>query len=66
MKSDNAQVLLLGTIPEKPQEPVLWINRNRYGDAIYTALGHLEDWENESFRNIIINSVEYLLDQKFK
>ena len=62
MKSDNAQVLLVGTIPEKPPEPVLWINRNRYGDAIYTSLGHLEDWENESFQHIIINSVEYLLD----
>jgi nicotinamidase-related amidase/type 1 glutamine amidotransferase len=62
MKSDNAQVLLLGTIPEKPPEPVLWINRNRYGNVIYTSLGHVEDWENENFQHIISNSVEYLLD----
>jgi hypothetical protein len=66
MKSDNVQVLLVGTIPEKPPEPVLWINRNRYGDAIYTSLGHLEDLGNESFQHIIINSVEYLLDSIIK
>jgi hypothetical protein len=62
LKSDRVQVLLIGSIPDKPPEPVLWMNRNRYGEAIYTSLGHFEDWENENFRQIILNAVDYLLD----
>jgi hypothetical protein len=62
LKSRQAQVLLTGSIPDKPPEPVLWINRNRYGTAIYTSLGHFKDWENENFRHIIFNAVDYLLD----
>ena len=64
LRSDHAQVLLLGTIPDVPSEPVFWINQNQYGKAIYTSLGHWDDWKNESFKNIIHNSVDYLLNQK--
>jgi len=63
LRSDNAQVLISGTIPDHPSEPVLWINRNQYGKAIYTSLGHWDDWEIESFRNMIFNSIDYLLEQ---
>jgi nicotinamidase-related amidase len=62
LRSETAQVLLTGSIPGEPSEPVLWINRNKYGMAIYTALGHPDDWEIESFKNIMINSVDYLLN----
>jgi len=57
-------VLSLGTIPDHPSEPLLWINQNQYGEAIYTSLGHWDDWKMESFRNIILNSIDYLLKQK--
>jgi nicotinamidase-related amidase len=61
LRSERAQVLLTGSIPGQPPEPVLWTNRNQYGVAIYTVLGHPDDWENESFHNIMLNAVDYLI-----
>ncbi|KPL13342.1 MAG: hypothetical protein AMS26_14800 [Bacteroides sp. SM23_62] len=66
LRSERAQVLLTGNIPGQPSEPVCWLNRNKYGMAIYTSLGHWDDWEIESFQNIMINSVDYLLEIKSK
>ncbi|MCK4853865.1 MAG: isochorismatase family protein [Bacteroidales bacterium] len=63
LRSGNAQVLLVGTIPGQPSEPVFWVNKNKYGNVIYTALGHWDDWKIESFKNIMINSVDYFLDE---
>ena len=64
LRSDNAQVILTGKIPDHPSEPLLWINQNQYGKAIYTSLGHWDDWKIESFKKIILNSIDYLLKQK--
>ena len=61
LSSPNIQVLIKGTIPDKPSEPVFWINNNKYGNAIYTSMGHWDDWEIESFKNLMLNSVDYLL-----
>jgi type 1 glutamine amidotransferase len=58
LRSGNAVVLMLGSNPGVPLEPVVWINNDR---AIYTSLGHWDDWKQESFRNLMLNSVEYLL-----
>ena len=60
LRTSKAQVLLLGSNPGVPDEPVMWIN----GNVIYTSLGHWDDWKNESFRNLMFNSVNYLLNQK--
>ncbi|MDR1524076.1 MAG: isochorismatase family protein [Tannerella sp.] len=59
LRSANAVVLMLGSNPGVPDEPVAWINNNR---AIYTSLGHWDDWKQESFRNLMFNSVDYLLN----
>jgi hypothetical protein len=64
LHSPNAQVLLIGKTADMPAEPVLWINENRYGKALYTSLGHWDDWENEHFRQIMLHAVEYLLCTK--
>jgi len=64
LRSVNAQVLLIGTIPGQASEPVLWLNENQYGIAIYTSLGHWDDWQNEGFKNVMFNSVDYLLNLK--
>lgn len=64
LRSGHAQVLLLGTIPGQPPEPVLWLNTNKYGKVISNALGHPEDWESESFFNIMKNSIDYFIDVK--
>ncbi|MCL2624212.1 MAG: isochorismatase family protein, partial [Planctomycetaceae bacterium] len=64
----GAQVLLLGTLPGVPQEPVLWINHRETGDAtrpgghvIYTSLGHQDDWDNPSFRQVMRNMADMFL-----
>jgi len=66
LQSDKVQVLLLGTIHDKPSEPILWMNENQYGKTIYTSLGHWDDWKIESFRKVMFNAVDYLLKQKSK
>jgi nicotinamidase-related amidase/type 1 glutamine amidotransferase len=61
LRSDDIQVLLLGTIPRHPAEPVLWINNRENGKVIYTSLGHWDHWKIDGFRNLMFNSVGYLL-----
>ncbi|MDR0541866.1 MAG: isochorismatase family protein [Dysgonamonadaceae bacterium] len=58
LRSGKAVVLMLGSNPGVPLEPVAWINNNR---TIYTSLGHWDDWKQESFRNLMFNAVDYLL-----
>ncbi|MDR1746308.1 MAG: isochorismatase family protein [Tannerella sp.] len=58
LRSEKAQVFLLGSNPGKPLEPVFWTNGNK---IIYTSLGHWDDWKDDSFRNLMFNSVEWLL-----
>jgi type 1 glutamine amidotransferase len=53
---------LLGTIPGQPSEPVLWTNDTGKNKVIYTSLGHWTDWSNESFRGIMKNAVNVLLN----
>ena len=67
LRSSVAQVLLTGTIPNEPTEPVLWINHTKYNNTVlYTSLGHYDDWKIPSFQQILINSVHYLLNDTVK
>jgi nicotinamidase-related amidase len=59
LRSEKAQVLLLGSNPGKPLEPVLWTNGK---NVVYTSLGHWDDWKIESFKNLMFNTVNYLLN----
>jgi nicotinamidase-related amidase len=61
LRTGNATVLLLGANPGVPPEPVIWINGDR---TVYTSLGHWNDWKIESFRNLMFNAVDYLLERK--
>ena len=64
LRSENIQVLMLGTIPGQYPEPLLWINNREQGKVVYTSLGHWDDWKIDSFHNIMLNGVDYLLDRK--
>ncbi|MBL7700055.1 MAG: isochorismatase family protein [Chitinophagaceae bacterium] len=62
LSSPNDQVLLMGSISGQLPEPVLWTNTTANNNkVIYTSLGHPEDWKNDAFHNLMINSVNYLL-----
>jgi nicotinamidase-related amidase len=58
LRSDKARVLLLGSNPNVPDEPVMWMNGE---NVIYTSLGHWDDWKIENFRNLMFNTFNYLL-----
>lgn len=61
LRSDDIQVLLVGTIPNTPPEPVLWINKSGRNNVIYTSLGHWDDWKIDGFKSLMRNSVQFLL-----
>lgn len=62
LRSPDTQVLLTGRIPDKPAEPVLWINNRENGKVIYTSMGHWLDWDLPQFRQIMFNAVDILLN----
>lgn len=66
LRSENIQVLLTGTIPGQPTQPLLWINNRTKGKVIYTSMGHWDDWQIESYRSIMFNAVDFLLNKNIK
>jgi nicotinamidase-related amidase/type 1 glutamine amidotransferase len=60
LRSGKIQVLMLGSNPDVPDEPVAWLHNN---NVFYTSLGHWDDWKIESFRNLMLNVVDYLLNK---
>jgi nicotinamidase-related amidase len=64
LRSENIQVLLIGTIPNELPEPIFWINKTENNNIIYTSLGHWDDWKIEGFKNVMVNSIHYLLNSK--
>lgn len=63
LRSEKAQVILLGTKKGEPSQPVLWTNiTDGRNNVIYTSLGSAIDWENKEFRQVMKNSIYYLLN----
>ena len=61
----TAKTLLLGSIPDKPAEPVAWtrLYGPKQARVFYTSLGHVEDFQNPEFRHLLINAVVWALDK---
>ena len=53
----GTQLLLIGTIPDKPPEPVAWTNRYKNSRVFYTSLGHPDDFKDPQFRKLLTNAV---------
>jgi nicotinamidase-related amidase len=51
--------LLSGSIPEKPAQPLAWTNRSQSGGGrvFYTSLGHLDDFAQPEFRQLLLNAI---------
>lgn len=62
LRSENIQVLLTGSIPNEPAEPVFWINNLENGKVIYTSMGHWAHWKMDEFYKLMVNSIGYLLE----
>lgn len=56
----SARPLLIGQIPDQPAEPIAWTNTNKYGGRVfYTSLGHVDDFKQESFNNLLVNALRW-------
>lgn len=56
--------LLIGTIPDKSPEPVAWTNISAQGGSrvFYTSLGHVDDFAQPAFRQLLLNGLCWTLD----
>jgi rhodanese-related sulfurtransferase len=55
--------LLMGTIPGQPAEPVAWTHTYKASRTFYTSLGHPKDFENDAFRQLLVNAIYWCLDK---
>ena len=58
----NTTVLLTGRIPEHT-EPVAWTHDRPGARIFYTSLGHEKDFEDEAFRRLLVNAIQWALNQ---
>jgi type 1 glutamine amidotransferase len=62
----NTTLLLTGTIRDKEVErvePVAWTHDYRSTRVFYTSLGHPKDFEDEAFRRLLINAIQWALNR---
>ena len=57
--------LLMGTIPDKPSEPVAWTRLYGPNQAriFYTSLGHPDDFKSPEFRRLLVNGIRWACRQ---
>lgn len=59
----DATPLLIGTIADKPSEPVAWARTYgpRKARIFYTSLGHPDDFKDPQFRRLLVNAIEWAI-----
>ncbi|MDO8544621.1 MAG: ThuA domain-containing protein [Opitutaceae bacterium] len=57
--------LLIGTLPDKPAEPVAWTNRHgpKQARIFYTSLGHPDDFKDPQFRRLLVNAIDWAVEK---
>jgi type 1 glutamine amidotransferase len=55
--------LLTGSVNGHPPEPVAWTHSVGTARVFYTSLGHPKDFENPSFRRLLVNAIFWALDR---
>ena len=57
--------LLYGSVKGFPSEPVAWINQTTFkGKVFYTSLGHIEDFTNPAFNQLLIGAINWCLEKE--
>ncbi|MCH8042677.1 MAG: ThuA domain-containing protein [Planctomycetes bacterium] len=56
--------LVIGSIPNKPAEPIAWTHTYKGGRVFYTSMGHVDDFAQAEFRKLLVNAVFWTLDRK--
>ena len=57
----SSTVLLTGSVMNQPPEPVAWIHSYKVARVFYTSLGHPKDFENSSFKRLLVNAIFWTL-----
>jgi hypothetical protein len=65
--ADTTSPLLIGSIPDKPSEPIAWTNAAgpKKARVFNTTLGHWEDFENPAFRKLLTNALYWALEEPY-
>jgi type 1 glutamine amidotransferase len=61
--SSSSTVLLMGSVTNHPPEPVAWTHDYKGARIFYTSLGHPKDFENRSFRRLLVNAIYWTLNR---
>jgi type 1 glutamine amidotransferase len=59
----SSAVLLTGSVTNLPPEPVAWTHSYKGARIFYTSLGHPKDFENSSFRRLLVNAIFWTLNR---
>lgn len=59
----TSKPLLVGTIPDKPSEPVAWTHVFGKSRVFYTSLGHVGDFKSDDFNRLLTNAVFWALNK---
>jgi rhodanese-related sulfurtransferase/type 1 glutamine amidotransferase len=59
----GTEVLLNGKINGEKPEPIAWTHLFKNSRVFYTSLGHPDDFNNDSFRNLLVNAIYWGLNQ---
>ncbi|HWG42453.1 MAG TPA: ThuA domain-containing protein [Gemmataceae bacterium] len=56
----STTAILIGSIPDKPAEPILWTNATKAGGrVVYTSLGHPDDFKEAAFNRLLSNALHW-------
>jgi type 1 glutamine amidotransferase len=62
---EDALPLLMGSIPDKPPEPIAWtFIRQDGGRSFYTSLGHKDDFEEPAFQKMLYQAACWVVGRK--
>jgi nicotinamidase-related amidase/type 1 glutamine amidotransferase len=63
--AESARPLLIGRIPDQSPEPIAWTNVDKSGGRVfYTSLGHVDDFQQESFNRLLANALRWAAQKK--
>lgn len=54
-------LLLLGQVKDHDPEPLAWTNQYGKSRIFYTSLGHVDDFKNPAFNNLLRNAVQWTM-----
>jgi type 1 glutamine amidotransferase len=62
----DVTVLLTGTVPGQPAQPVAWVREKDGRRVFYTSLGHPDDFRDENFRRLLVNALAWATKTELK